>query len=103
MTRRSTPVDEPYDIFLAHTAADATVAGELYDLLQGKARVFLDFKCLQPGTPWDLELPAAQRGSLMTVVLISASTPSAWYQREEIASAIAESRRPGSRHRIVPV
>jgi hypothetical protein len=65
--------------------------------------VFLDSKCLLPGDDWDQELAAAQRNSLITVVLISAKTNKAYYQREEIAAAIAMAREDKKRHRVIPV
>jgi hypothetical protein len=60
-----------YDLFLAHPSADKPSARALYDLLQPDVRAFLDERSLPPGAHWDQEIPAAQRASQATVVLIS--------------------------------
>ncbi len=91
-----------WDIFIAHAAADAPLAERIYAALAPHARVFLDSRCLLLGGDWDIELRTAQRKSLITVVLVSASTESAYYQREEIAAAI-DLARNGGEHRVVPV
>lgn len=50
------------------------MAEQLYDLLVPKAKVFLDSRELMLGDNWDEELAAAQRNSLITVVLVSRKT-----------------------------
>lgn len=92
-----------WDFFLAHAEADSARAEELYDLVAGKARVFLDSRSLVLGDDWDRELAAAQRLSRVTVVLISQAVSAAYYQREEIAAALDRARRQPSEHRVVPV
>ncbi len=92
-----------YDFFLAHAGADVAAAEELYQLLLPDARVFLDSKTLLPGDDWDHELSSAQKESLITVVLVSSRSGEAYYQREEIAAAIAMAREDKSSHRVVPV
>jgi len=92
-----------WDFFLAHAGADKRTAERLYDYLHPHARVFLDSRCIQLGDDWDVELAAAQENSLITVVLVSATTGQAYYQREEIAAAIALARQDSQRHRVVPV
>jgi hypothetical protein len=92
-----------YDFFLAHAGKDAAQAERLYDLLSAQTSVFLDDRSLLLGDDWDRELAAAQRNSRVTVVLVSASTDGAFYQREEIATAIALARANGTKHRVVPV
>lgn len=84
-----------YDFFLAHAGPDAATAERLYDLLARKTRVFLDSKSIDLGEDWDRLLAEAQRRSRATVVLVSAHTDAASYQREEIATAIA----PGAQGR----
>jgi len=84
-----------YDFFLAHAGPDAATAERLYDLLARKTRVFLDSKSIDLGEDWDRVLAEAQRRSRATVVLVSAHTDAASYQREEIATAIA----PGAQGR----
>ena len=92
-----------YDFFLAHAGPDTVWAERLYDLLRAEARVFLDSKSLLLGDDWDRALPEAQRSSRVTVVLVSANTGTAFYQREEIAAAIDMARADTTRHRVVPV
>jgi hypothetical protein len=97
------PGDCNWDLFIAHGSADKTVAESLYSLLARDARVFLDSKCLKPGDDWDRELSRAQRSARITVVLVSPATDRAYYEREEIAAAIAMARENDQRHRVVPV
>jgi hypothetical protein len=92
-----------WDFFLAHASPDISVAEALYDHLALHARVFLDSKCLKLGDDWDIELATAQRISKITIVLVSYHTQDAYYQREEIASAISLSRKNRASHRVVPL
>jgi hypothetical protein len=92
-----------HDLFIAHAGADAGSARRLHALLAPRARVFLDVVDLQLGDDWDRALSEAQRGSLITVVLVSDRTDAAFYQREEIAAAIDLARDPATGHRVVPV
>jgi hypothetical protein len=92
-----------WDFFLAHAGADKNDAETLYDELHTHARVFLDSKCLIPGDDWDRELSNAQRASFITVVLVSPRTDSAYYEREEIHSAISMAREDSTGHRVIPV
>jgi HAD superfamily phosphoserine phosphatase-like hydrolase len=92
-----------WDLFIAHAGADKAIAEQLYDFLAVGARVFLDSRCLELGDEWDARLAAAQRASLVTVVLVSSNTVKAYYEREEVAAAIALARDAGERHRVVPV
>jgi hypothetical protein len=95
--------DLAWDFFLAHAGADVELAERLFELLADSSRVFLDSRCLQLGDDWDTILADAQRRSLITVVLVSRNTTSAYYQREEVAAAIALAREDGDKHRVVPV
>ena len=92
-----------YDLFLAHPSADKPSARALYDLLQPDVRAFLDERSLPPGADWDREIPAAQRASRGTVVLISSHADTAWYLRDEIVTAIALHRSAAAAHGLVPV
>ncbi|HXU44448.1 MAG TPA: AAA family ATPase [Thermoanaerobaculia bacterium] len=92
-----------YDFFLAHAAPDSATAERLFDLLAGRSRPFLDSRSLMLGDDWDVELPRAQRGSRISVVLVSTRTPQAFYQREEIAAAIQHARENPESHRVVPL
>jgi TIR domain len=69
---------------MAHARPDKETADALYDYLVDNCRVFLDSRCLHLGDDWDAELAAAQRRSLVTVVLVSGHTGAAYYEREEV-------------------
>jgi hypothetical protein len=92
-----------YDFFLAHAGPDAAQAERLYDMLSAKSTVFLDTRSVPLGDVWDHVIAEAQRSSRLTVVLVSASTGAAFYQQEEIATAIGMAREDPTRHRVVPV
>lgn len=92
-----------WDFFLAHAAADAAVAEQLYDCLTVSASVFLDTRSLELGDNWDIELPKAQQNSLITLVLVTPNLDAAYYQRVEVASAINLSRDPNQSHRVIPI
>lgn len=92
-----------YDFFLAHAGPDAAQAEQLYDLLSTNSTVFLDTKSVRPGDVWDQSIAEAQSNSRVTVVLVSANTNAAFYQKEEIATGIAMARKDSTKHRVVPV
>jgi DNA-binding NarL/FixJ family response regulator len=94
---------QDWDVFIAHSSADLTVARELYHHLKDSCRVFFDDSNLRLGDDWHDQIPTAQRASRYTVVLVSSSTDRAYYEREEIAAAIDLARRGDDRHRVVPV
>lgn len=98
-----TTPESQWDFFLAHAGPDLPRAEELYDRLADRARVFLDSRCLLLGDDWDTSLAAAQRASRITVVLVSSRTDEAYYEREEIAAALAMARKAREKHRVVPV
>jgi len=92
-----------WDFFISHAGADIAAARELYDVLNPRARTFLDEKCLLLGDDWDTRLAAEQRRSAVTLVLTSSRSEAAYYQRDEVAAAISLSRENPERHRVVPV
>lgn len=92
-----------WDFFIAHAGNDKASAESLFDLMTGASRVFLDSRCLELGDDWDAKLATAQGSSLVTVVLVSSTTERAYYEREEIAAAIALAREAEQRHRVVPL
>ena len=51
-------------------------------------RVFLDSRSLVPGDDWDQAIAQAQTESAISLILVSSNTENAYYQREEVASAI---------------
>lgn len=92
-----------YDFFLAHAGADTETAEELFDLLTLSSKTFLDSRSLLPGDNWDEGLSEAQNKSLITVVIISPKSDSAYFEREEIATAIDMARKGINNHRVVPL
>jgi hypothetical protein len=96
-------VPKKWDIFIAHAGGDLAPAKTLLGLLDTRVKVFLDDARLQLGDNWDIELAAAQRDSLVTVVLVSNRAEAAFYQREEIAAAIQMARNDPQSHRVVPI
>lgn len=91
-----------YDFFIAHASADKPEAERLFELLTGRARVFLDTKCLLPGDNWPVVISEAQRHSRVTLVLISDRTEQAFYETEEIAVATDLAVRTKA-HRVIPI
>jgi TIR domain-containing protein len=94
---------QAWDFFIAHAGSDGDIAEILFEYLAAGSRPFLDSKCLVLGDDWDLELARAQRLAKVTLVLVSSRTPSAYYEREELAAAIALARKKESKHRVVPI
>jgi TIR domain-containing protein len=93
-----------WDFFIAHAGADIEPAEALYEHLNGAvAKVFLDKKNLLLGDNWDAKIAQAQRASLITLVLVSGKTDRAYYEREEIAAAVALARENENSHRVIPV
>lgn len=94
---------ENWEFFIAHAGPDIAAAEALYELLAVDHKTFLDKRSIAPGADWDEELREAQRNSLVTVLLLSSKSKSAYYLREEIANAITLSRDLTKSHYVVPV
>jgi hypothetical protein len=92
-----------WDFFIAHAATDLPAAQLLFQHLSPHSRVFLDSHCIRLGDDWDRTIAAAQRDSLVTVVLVSEQANVAYYQREEIAAAISFARADPRSHRVIPI
>lgn len=92
-----------WDFFIAHAGPDKAPAETLYSLLVPRSRVFLDTKCISLGDDWDTVIAHAQRASAVSLILVSDRTDAAYYQREEIAAAIALARQNAEAHRVVPI
>jgi diguanylate cyclase (GGDEF)-like protein len=91
-----------YDIFIAYASHDQVIARNLYSALKISYRVFMASESLTAGDSWPVAISLAQQHSLLTVVLISAHSEAAYYQREEILHAV-DLARDGKTHRVVPV
>ena len=94
---------EEWDLFIAHAGSVVPSVEELYKKLVSRCRVFLDSECLLPGDDWDSKLAEAQRSARISVIIVSHDTPESYYQREEIAAALAMARASQDSHRVVPV
>jgi hypothetical protein len=91
-----------YDAFIAYAGPDAEYARKLYTLLTVIGnRVFLAPDLVNPGELWQAKIKQAQKGSLLTVVLISNHSDSSYFQKVEILRAIELAR--DEHHRVVPV
>jgi hypothetical protein len=65
--------------------------------------VFLDERTLDPGDRSGARIPAAQRASRATVILVSSHADAEWYLADEVVTAIALHRAAPELHRLVPV
>lgn len=92
-----------WTFFIAHAGPDLAQAEALYELLAPLAPTFLDSRCIELGDDWDRRLAEAQRQARISVILVSGRSDAAYYQREEIAAAIALARADDEAHRVVPV
>lgn len=92
-----------FDFFIGHASKDIRAAERLYSCLEDRARVFLDSKSIRLGQSWDLTVRDAQMKAAVTVILVSKATDRAFYQREEIARAIAQARNQPSQHMVIPI
>ncbi|MCK6528240.1 SUMF1/EgtB/PvdO family nonheme iron enzyme [Myxococcota bacterium] len=92
------------DVFVAHARADKQRARELTEALRRAGLdPYLDDDELLGGDEWDQVLPEAQRRARATVVLVGATIDRAYYQREEVATAIAQARVEGAVHPVIPI
>jgi hypothetical protein len=95
---------ETWDVFIAHAGADTGPAKELAAALaEENLGSFLDAAQLRPGGSWPNELKAALARSRVIAVLVSRHSDKAYYLQEEVAIAVAISRKPSSSLRIVPI
>lgn len=91
-----------YDIFISHAGEDAFYAVQLEKLLKALGyTVFLDSKKIIPGDSWPETVQRALQGSMLTLILISNRTDSAYYQKAEALMAIQLSRE--SLSKVVPI
>jgi len=92
-----------WDFFLSHAGADEKTADQLFTLLEPCSKVFLDTRCLVYGSDWDTQLAAALNSALVIVIMVSARTDEAYYEGEEIATAIHLTRQSAGERRVVPI
>jgi hypothetical protein len=98
------PEQESWDVFIAHAGADLGPATELSDALRREGvGSFLDADRLRAGDGWPTRLKAALARSRVVAVLVSKHSDKAYYLQEEVAIAVALSRKEPSSVRVVPV
>lgn len=91
-----------WDPFIAYASPDRAHAEALHGELQRRGRrPFLDLHGIAPGADWDDVLLAALDGAPTVLVLVSAATRDAQYQRGEIARVCRRDAR--GRKRVIPV
>ena len=102
--RNQSDADYAWDVFLAHASPDKPWCAELADALERAGlRVFLDSRGLDVASDWDAELSLAQQQSRITLVYVTSNTDEAWFQRAEIARAIAQKRFGDRQHEVLPI
>jgi len=95
---------ESWDVFIAHAGVDLGPAKELAAaLLTHRLNCFLDAARLRAGDSWPIRLKAVLARSRVIAVLVSQHSDKAYYLQEEVAIAVAISRRPNASVRVVPV
>jgi TIR domain len=95
------PTEHRYDVFIAHAAPDTELAERLYALLTPHCTVFLDSKSLEPGDIWPAQLHDALNASATIAILITPNSNAAYYETEEIATAISLARH--AQTRVIPI
>jgi hypothetical protein len=97
-----------YDIFIAHSGADARAAAQLFDSLRPLGlKPFLDKRELRPGDDWRMQADAALKSSRLVVVLYSKRSEPAYELWREVRLAGEAAKRivpvllPGARLRRV--
>src|SRR5262245_45473337 len=95
---------ETWDVFIAHAGADVAAARALSaELTARRLTSFLDAAQLRAGDGWPSRLKAALARSRVIAVLVSRHSDRAYYLQEEVAIAVAISRKQPSSVRVVPV
>jgi len=90
-----------YHVFISYPHEEFDVAKEIYDLLSGRFKVFMDKYSIVPGADWTAEIVRAQQKSAMTIAIVSNNTKNACYEKDEITRAI--NLRKHQKHVIVPI
>ncbi|HEV7404229.1 MAG TPA: toll/interleukin-1 receptor domain-containing protein [Chthoniobacteraceae bacterium] len=91
-----------YDAFIAYASNDEPKARQFRALLESLGyTAFLDADCIDPGEIWESAIEKALHSALVTFLLISRASGSAYYQNEERLRAVGQVRHSG--HRLVPV
>ena len=92
-----------HTFFLAHASRDKPRVRELYRALTAAGvSVFLDEEDVLPGDTWDTVIPAAQRQTRATLVVVSPNYEHAYYLRDEVHTAIRWARE-GDDYRVIPI
>lgn len=93
-----------WDVFIAHAGADAGPAKALSAALAAVGlKGFLDAAHLRAGDSWPTRLKVVLARSRVIAVLVSRHSDAAYYLQEEVAIAVALSRKQPSSVHVVPV
>lgn len=92
-----------YDAFISHASPDSHAASTLAALLSRRCRVYLQVREGLLGQEWQISIATSIRASRATIVLASASSGKALYQKAEIEFAMNYSRSQACHHLILPV
>lgn len=90
-----------YDVVLSYGRADHAAANALRDRLTqaGKLRVFIDWRALSAGCPWQPALETALSGCPAIVVLVGRKASAAGSSARSSSASTGRRLRRGRRHR----
>lgn len=91
-----------YHIFISYPEQDYEIAHNIYKHFSPRFKVFVDKITLKSGDEWSIEIPNAQKNSVVSLIVVSQNTYSGFYEQEEIARAIMLKRKT-KKHIIIPV
>lgn len=103
LPRKELLEDPNWDVFVAYSSPDRTIACEVAESLRAYLRVFIDVDEIKIGDQWDHVLRNAIETSSVVLVVVSPTTDSAFYEREELLRAIERMRRNPDDCAVVPL
>jgi hypothetical protein len=95
--------DPNWDVFVAYSSPDRAIACEVAGSLRAYLRVFIDVDGIEIGDQWDHVLRDALETSSVVLVVVSPTSDSAFYEREELLRAIERMRRNPDDCAVVPL
>ena len=91
------------DCFIAYPSSQRQLAEAIHHHLLPEVVAFIDSRALRPGDHWPQILSQAIAAAAVTVVVVAPESERAFYEQEEIATALSLSRAGDSERRVVPV
>jgi len=92
-----------YDFFIAYAGPDFAYGMDLANVLGKNYRIFIDKSELKASSVWAETIQEAQFSSMCSIILITSSTETSFYQKEEIAMAIRLFNEHNRTHLIIPI